>query len=149
MEPISAGPMLARFEGTAVSEADSEDDMALYRDRGFTVLEVLVAIIVLGVGVVALVGSSGLVTRMIGQGKRATRGVQVAERRMETLRQQAASTVPACGALASGTAPQPGGIVEVWTVVTTPRVATLRVIVTYPDGRRTAADTLLTALACV
>jgi type IV pilus assembly protein PilV len=118
-------------------------------DRGFTVLEVLVAIIVLGVGVIALVGSSGLVTRMIGQGKRTTRGVQVAERRMEILRQQAAGTTPACGSLASGAAAHPGGIDENWTVTAAPRSAAIRVVVTYPDVRHTISDTLVTTLACI
>ena len=40
---------------------------------GFTIAEVLVAIVVLSVGVVAMPGSSALVTRMIGRGQRATR----------------------------------------------------------------------------
>ena len=40
--------------------------------RGFTIIEVLVAVLVLTVGVTALVGSAGIVTRMIGQGKRTT-----------------------------------------------------------------------------
>ncbi len=54
--------------------------------RGFTLIEVLVAIVLLTIGLVALVGSSSSVTRMIGRGKIETRAAQVAARRMETLR---------------------------------------------------------------
>ena len=44
--------------------------------QGFTIIEVLVAVLVLTVGVTALVGSAGMVTRMIGQGKRTTQATQ-------------------------------------------------------------------------
>ncbi|MBA3344628.1 MAG: prepilin-type N-terminal cleavage/methylation domain-containing protein, partial [Gemmatimonadales bacterium] len=36
---------------------------------GFTLVEVLVAVVVLGVGIVALAGASAMATRMIGQGQ--------------------------------------------------------------------------------
>ena len=47
------------------------------REGGFTIIEVLVAVVILGFGIVALVGSSGVVTRMIGQGKRTTNAASV------------------------------------------------------------------------
>ena len=43
---------------------------------GFSLVEVLVAIVVLGIGIVAMVGSSAMVTRMIGRGKVETRAAQ-------------------------------------------------------------------------
>ncbi len=116
---------------------------------GFTVLEVLVAMLVLGIGIVALIGSSALVSRMIGQGRRTTHAVQVAERRLELLRQQAVTTVPLCAGLAGGSASQPGGITEQWQVVPSGATTLLRVVVTYPSGRGWSVDTLATAIACV
>src|SRR3954471_24365187 len=66
---------------------------------GFTIVEVLVAIIILGVGVSAMAGSAAMVTRMIGEGKQATRMASVASQRMEALRLAAYSTVPRCTAV--------------------------------------------------
>ena len=71
--------------------------------EGFTIVEVLVAVLVLTVGITSLIGTAGLVTRMVGQGKRTTQAVQRGERRLETLRQQALSTSPQCTALSGGT----------------------------------------------
>ena len=39
-------------------------------DKGFTVIEVIVAIIILPVGILGLASSAATVTRMIGQGQR-------------------------------------------------------------------------------
>jgi prepilin-type N-terminal cleavage/methylation domain-containing protein len=52
-------------------------------DGGFTIIEVLVAIVVLGIGVIALVGTSGLVTRQIGRSRVITIANEVATRRLE------------------------------------------------------------------
>jgi prepilin-type N-terminal cleavage/methylation domain-containing protein len=49
---------------------------------GLTLVEVLIAIVVLGIGVTALASSSGMVTRMIGRGKVETRAAQAAASRM-------------------------------------------------------------------
>ena len=114
----------------------------------FTILEVLIALIILGVGIVALAGSSALVTRMIGQGRRTTRGVQAAQRRLELLRQQAGRTTPACTALSGGSATSFDGIREAWEVATIGRARLLRLMVTYPTARGTVTDTLVTAVPC-
>src|SRR6185312_8189350 len=87
---------------------------------GFTIVEVLVAVTVLGVGITALVGSSAMVTRMIGRGQKATRAAQVASQRLEKLRLLAYSTNPKCTALANGNAAAGtmgvSGVSESWTV---------------------------------
>jgi prepilin-type N-terminal cleavage/methylation domain-containing protein len=54
--------------------------------RGFTIVEVLVAIIVLTVGLLGLVTTAALVTRMIGRGQRASVAAAFAGQRMERLR---------------------------------------------------------------
>jgi prepilin-type N-terminal cleavage/methylation domain-containing protein len=55
-------------------------------ERGFTIVEVIVAIIVLTVGLLGLVTSSALVTRMIARGQRSANGATFAARRLEALR---------------------------------------------------------------
>lgn len=117
--------------------------------EGFTIVEVLVAIIVLGVGIVALVGSSALVTRMIGDGKRSTGAVQVAQARMETLRQSAAATTPTCTNLNAGTgSAQDGATTVEWTVTAPAGMRTVQVIAIYPTGRGVDTLALNTLIRC-
>lgn len=54
--------------------------------RGFTVVEVIVAIIVLTVGLLGLMATSALVTRMIGRGQRSASAANFATMRLEQLR---------------------------------------------------------------
>lgn len=54
--------------------------------RGFTIVEVLVAIIVLTVGILGLMTTTALVTRMIARGQRSANAAAFAGRRLEILR---------------------------------------------------------------
>ena len=127
-----------------------------HRERGFTIIEVMLAVVLLTIGVMALVGSSALVTRMIGKGKESTIAVQVATARFEKLRTIAASTASPCSAagFASGSAsasPATGGVAEVWTVGAAPAAGTGRdvtVYVTYRNNRKTITDTITTTFLC-
>ena len=72
---------------------------------GFTLVEVLIAVIVLGIGVTALVGSSALVTRMVGRGKSETlgrRGGQPAAGVAAVLAYSTARAAPRAGSPAAG-----------------------------------------------
>lgn len=53
---------------------------------GFTIVEVLIAIIVLTVGILGMVTTSALVTRMIARGQRTAVAAQFAAQRFERLR---------------------------------------------------------------
>jgi prepilin-type N-terminal cleavage/methylation domain-containing protein len=118
---------------------------------GFTLVEVMIAIVVLGVGVIALAGSSASVTRMIGRGKHETRAAQVASRRIEALRAAALSSTPRCtaGAFASGgpLAPEPG-VSETWVVPGAGTLRTITVTVTHRMARGSHTDVLTTTLEC-
>jgi prepilin-type N-terminal cleavage/methylation domain-containing protein len=117
---------------------------------GLTLIEVLVAIVVLGVGIVALVGGSSMVTRMIGRGKVETRAAQIASRRMESLRLSASSSSPRCTAVAfsSGGPAIHDGVTESWLVPSAGKLRRVRVTVTYLTvyGPRSAA--LETGIEC-
>lgn len=117
---------------------------------GFTLTEVLVALLVLGVGIVALVGTSGTVTRMIGRGKIETRAAQVASSRMETLRLAASATSPPCTSpgFTSGGPVLWRGMAESWIVPPSGRVRRVRVTVTYLTTRGSREAMLETALTC-
>jgi len=54
--------------------------------RGFTIIEIIIAIIVLTVGVLGLVTTAALVTRMIARGQRSATAASFASRRLEMMR---------------------------------------------------------------
>lgn len=121
------------------------------RDRsGFTLVEVLMAVVVLGIGVVALAGSSATVTRMIGRGKHETRAAQVAARRLETLRSAALATTPRCSnaAFASGGPAVTDKVTENWVVTPAGTLRTVTVTVTHATARGTHTDVLTTIIDC-
>src|SRR5262249_47232620 len=118
--------------------------------RGFSLIEVLVAVVLLTVCVMALVGSSAMVSRMIGRGRGSTVAVQVATARLERLRRVAASTTPRC------TSPQfvsdsttTSGISERWIVDSAAGLSRqVSVILAYRDPRGLVRDTLRTTVLC-
>ena len=54
--------------------------------RGFTIIEIMIAIIVLTVGILGMVTTAALVTRMIARGQRSAEASAFAARRLERLR---------------------------------------------------------------
>lgn len=128
------------------------DTAAAGRDKraGFTIIEVMIAIVVLGVGVMALVGSSAMVTRMIGAGRTSTEAVEIANSRIEYLRRAAYSTATPCthAQFAAGTS-SGTGYTEKWTITTQPnsiRVVTDSVI--YRTTRGPRPFVLTTSILC-
>lgn len=61
--------------------------------RGFTMVEVLVAVLVLTIGILGLAVTTGLVTRMVGQGQRYSEVSAMAAQRFEILRSQSCATM--------------------------------------------------------
>jgi Tfp pilus assembly protein PilV len=120
------------------------------RRVGLTVVEVLVAVVVLTVGVLALVGSSAQVSRMIGRGRHATVAAMVAIGRLERLRGAARSTSPPCTSAEwqGGTAAE-AGILQSWDILDlTGAARRLQLIVRYRTPIGTATDTVVTAVVC-
>lgn len=67
--------------------------MSVKSESGFTVVEVIIAIMVLTVGLLGLVTTAALVTRMIGSGQRSAVAGNFAAQRLERLR--TAACIPA------------------------------------------------------
>ncbi len=59
------------------------------QEQGFTLIEVIIAVLVLTIGLLGLVTSAALVTRMIGRGHRSGVEVAFSQRRIEMLRSTA------------------------------------------------------------
>jgi prepilin-type N-terminal cleavage/methylation domain-containing protein len=109
--------------------------------RGFSLVEVMIAIVILTTGVLALAASSAAGTRLIVQGGSLGRSAALAEGRIEILRSTA------CTSLTSGTATE-GAFTVGWTVGTTGNLRAVVVTVTYPTGRGTRTDTFTSAISC-
>jgi prepilin-type N-terminal cleavage/methylation domain-containing protein len=112
-------------------------------ERGFTIVEVLVAIMILSVGIMGLVTTAGLVTRMIGQGQRYTEASALANERVELLR------TSQCAAVGSGSETR-GAYQISWRVVAVAgdKGRSIQVTVQSPTTRGSRTDTFETVQFC-
>jgi prepilin-type N-terminal cleavage/methylation domain-containing protein len=117
---------------------------------GLSLVEVLVALVILSIGILALTGSSSLVTRMIGRGKVETRAALAASQRMEALRAAAHATSPRCSApeFSSGGPVIENGFFQSWTVDPAGTGRRVRVTVTYVTVKGLRSAELETVLEC-
>ncbi len=120
--------------------------------RGFTLIETLVAVVILGIGVLAMAATSGAITTTLVGSRGATQATQLANLRIEQLRVLSRSTATPCtapGFASSGAPVVTQGITVSWVVQPTGVSRRVRVITTYSLGRgRTRTDTLITLISC-
>lgn len=118
--------------------------------EGFSLVEILVAIVILSVGLLALAQSSGAVTTMIARGKQDTQAAMAAQTQLEVLRRVANTTTPKCTALASGSSTGPApGTTTTWTVGGSGGSRTVTVSVAYRIGKRTRTVATQSVLGCL
>ncbi|HWO90184.1 MAG TPA: prepilin-type N-terminal cleavage/methylation domain-containing protein [Gemmatimonadales bacterium] len=114
-------------------------------ERGFSLIEVMVATIILIAGVIALASSSATITRMTAEGNRAAAAALVASSRFESLR------AVGCTGMSSGSATS-GRFTESWEVTSIAGGAAKKVLlrVSYRIGSRagTRAITYGTVVSC-
>ena len=115
---------------------------------GFTMVEVLVAITILSVGVVAMAGAAASVTRMIGRGKIDTRAAQLATEQVEDLRRIAYSTSPRCTALADGGPAVTDHVTLSWDVTVNGTGRDVAVSASYNTSRGAHTEVLTTYIEC-
>ena len=116
--------------------------------RGFTIVEVLIALILLTVGALALAAGSGMAVRMIGRGGQLTEAATLAAGRIEILRRLGRTGSPGCGALVSGSLVPPGQLAEQWWVSGSGAARTVVVVVSYPGRWATSGDSVATVIRC-
>lgn len=124
--------------------------MSVRSERGFTIAEVLVAVVMLTVGVMALVGSSAMVTRMVGRGRNDTMAGQAATARIEWLRQMAASGASPCSSASwASDSLTNGNIREKWQILDASGFSR-RVLLTlrYNVAGRVKVDSVRTTILC-
>ncbi len=111
--------------------------------HGLTIVEVVVAILILSVGLVALTTTAASVASMIGEGRRLTEAAALAAERTELL---LAQPCPPVGSGASTRGPYAVAWQVVGAVGGRARAVTVTVARGTPRGTRT--DTLRTVRAC-
>ena len=106
------------------------------KTAGFSMIEVLIAIVVLSVGVLALLNTAAGTTVMLRDGRLRTSASAIAQSRLDSLRFVAQSTTPACTSLSSGSASYPAGTTEAWTVSGSGRTRSVTETVGVSNGSR-------------
>ncbi len=106
-----------------------------------TLIEVVVAILVLGVGVLALAGSATVTLRRMSDTARRTAAASVARSRAES------SFSGSCATLSSGNE-QTFGVRSEWSIAGRAGSADIRQRVTYPTRGGDHNDEFLTAIPC-
>ena len=139
-----------------ISRRRSTPEMGTRRDRkGFTLVELMVAMMLLSVGMLALASSSAVVIKQMTEAGTMSVASAVAQTRIERLR----TTMSACSATSlptasTGTATT-RGVSESWTVtpygtaLTNTRSAQVSVTVTYYTRRGNRSQTYLSMIPCV
>lgn len=108
---------------------------------GFTLIEVIVAIVILATGALALAGSAAVTVRRMAEAARRTAAVSMARSRAEI------SLALPCGSLASGSETA-GAVRSEWVVSPGSASAELSQRVSYPTFRGERSDDFLTAAPC-
>lgn len=117
-------------------------DRAARARKGFTLIELMVAMIVFTIGVLAMMSSAGSVMTMMGGSQRRTVAATVAEARFERLRAQS------CAQHTAGTTTTQG-VRETWQIVPLTLADDVTVVVTYPAaGGRIVTQTYRTFVPC-
>jgi prepilin-type N-terminal cleavage/methylation domain-containing protein len=115
---------------------------------GFTLVEVLVAVVITTLGIGALLGTLTASAALAGDGRRMGLAAVLLASRADELRARVAAAGPGCSAPAAGSAPAAEGIVEAWSASVRGNVVDLVLEARYRRHGRPVADTLLTAVSC-
>jgi len=112
-------------------------------ERGFTLVEIVIALVVLSVGLLGLASTAALTTRMIAQGQRHSQTAALANQRLEILR------ATSCPVLTAGSEAV-GQVRLIWFVQSPGGERTREVIlhVSSPTGAGWRTDRFQTVIAC-
>ena len=119
----------------------------LRRASGFTLFEVLLALLVITLGALGLAGTLGPVAELAGKGRAQERVALVLESRLDVLRVALLRGAPLCAAPPAGTQRHADGVLESWSARAGAGVIELR-IEAGTSGKYPSADTLITRLSC-
>jgi prepilin-type N-terminal cleavage/methylation domain-containing protein len=119
---------------------------------GFTLVELLVAVVLLGVGLLALAAGTGSITRTLNGSRIATVAASQAYERMDRLRAAARDNPTPCSSTSFTSSAAPvttQGVTLTWSVPASGALRKVVVIASYKvGGNRTRIDTLATNMSC-
>ena len=119
-------------------------------NRGFTILEVVIAIVILSMGILGLAGTAASVTRMVGRSQQYGKAAALAAERFEILRAQAEPTptvTTPCTALTGGTSTS-GTYSVAWTIADVTNGKQITLTVTSKTARGTQTETFTQLVTC-
>ena len=111
--------------------------------RGFSLIEVVVAILILTVGVLGLAATSTVVTRQIGGGAQQNTAANLAASRFEQMRARDCTTLTSAGAAVTTS-----GVSELWTVTPDIDSRVVRDSVWYETTRGVRGFVFETTIPC-
>lgn len=119
--------------------------------QGFTIVEVVVAMIVVSVGIVGMLGTAALVTRMLARGRWVAGASTVAFSRMERLRPAACITTQRVNGADTTYTVGNASVVNRWTFADVGNSSyRIRLVTSYMTGPgRTRTDTLEATVVCI
>jgi prepilin-type N-terminal cleavage/methylation domain-containing protein len=109
--------------------------------HGFTLVELLVAIVVFTIGALALAGTAGLVAMHVGDGGRLTTTAHIGRSVLDSLRSLS------CERAQSGSSSR-GTVTATWIVSRDARTATIDLTIASPLQRRMARTTYSAVIQC-
>lgn len=117
--------------------------MVARNESGITIIEVIIAVLMVTVGLLAAAGTMGTVTRMLNRGEMITTAASYAQDQFESMR------ALRCPQMANGQRVQ-GPFQLDWTVQPAPIGNANRIVLTttYSMARTTRVDSFETAIAC-
>jgi prepilin-type N-terminal cleavage/methylation domain-containing protein len=117
-------------------------------NSGFTLLEVLLATLVLTTGLLGFAGTLGPISALAGRGRIQSRVAQVLASRISRLRTELLAGAPGCVLPAPGSALHPGGLAESWDSSLSANIVELSIVTRVRLPRAIVAETLITRLPC-
>ena len=115
---------------------------------GFTLLEVLLALLVLTTGILGFAGTMGPVSALAGQGRIHGRAALVLVSRVSRLRTELLAGAPGCVLPAPGSALHPSGLDESWESSLSANIVEIRIVARFRLPRGVQAETLSTRFPC-
>ena len=115
---------------------------------GFTLLEVLLALLVLTTGLLGFAGTMGPISALAGQGRIHGRAALVLVSRVSRLRTELLAGAPGCVLPAPGSALHPSGLAESWESSLSASIVEIRIVARYRLPRGIRAETLSTRFPC-
>ena len=110
--------------------------------RGFTIVEVVIAICILSIGILGLAGTAASVTRMVGRSQQDGMTASLASERFEILRSQV------CTAVTSGSSSS-GQYNVTWSVTDVANGKQATITVTRPTATGTRTNTFTQIISCI